>query len=365
MEQNIIINNIIASFLANQEQYTGTELSTLRRIASWTVPSVDYAYQDTESNKTIALLFHKDYDELGDAKSNAIKALNVFDSVVVCFMSKHMHLSNMLSISLKDGGLDSLPIGVMLYDNNGATVMLRNFNFSNTVAKNRTMKEQKSYWCWWRDGSHYEVATLLRLSQKYAEDDGDIYTKKVYPEFFDLLISGGTKKWDGSPRKKDFSESSFKAEKQNYKIPMCQLGLWDVETGHITKKGIALLEIADFYGDDSVEYFNALAKLILVDGRHLDLIKDLDEFQKKHPELIPEKSADFFALFDDYMMQKNSIGTRKPSAVKTGAKKAYVRDEPKLWNKLGIIKMLSTLRYFRPFYGIDFDWDKINEIILS
>lgn len=366
MEQNrIIINDIIASILANQKQEHKAELSALRRIASWAAPCVDYAYQDTESGKTISILFHKEYDELCEIKANAIKALNAFDAVMVCFLSRYMDLSNMLIVALEEGGLDSLPIGVMVYDYSGATVTLRNFAYPSTVAKNRTLKEQKSYWCWWRDSSHFEVATLLRLSQKYSNEEGDIYTNKVYPEFFDLMISGETKKWDGSPREKTFSQSSFKAEKQNYKIPMCQLGLWEVDTGHITEKGLTLLSIADKYGDDSCEYFNSLAKLILIDGKHLDLVKDLDDFQKKNPEIIPETSSDFFVLFDDFMMQKNSIGTRKPSAVKTGAKKAYVRDEPKLWNKLGIIKMQSSSRYFRPYQGIVFDWERINEIILS
>lgn len=366
MEQNrIIIDDIVASILENQKQEKKEELSVLRRIASWAVPCVDYAYQDTESGKTIAILFHKEYDELYEIKANTIKALNIFDSVMVCFSSRFLDLSNMLIVAIEEEGLNSLPIGVMVYDYNGATVALRNIAFSSTIAKNRTMKEQKSYWCWWRDSSHFEVATLLRLSHKYMDEDGDIYTNKVYPEFFELMISGETKKWDGSPREKTFSQSSFKSEKQNYKIPMCQLGLWEVDTGRITKKGLALLEIADEYGDDSCEYFDSLAKLILIDGKHLDLVKDLDDFQKKNPEIIPETSSDFFVLFDDYMMQKNSIGTRKPSAVKTGAKKAYVRDEPKLWNKLGIIKMQSSSRYFRPYLGIEFDWERINEIILS
>ena len=294
MEQNReIINDIVSNVLTEYSQDTTGGLSALRRIASWTLPCVAYAYQDANSGKTLAVLFHKYHDELDDVKTNAIKSLNSFDAAVCCFPSEFINLANMFVISLEEEGLDSLPIGVIAYDKSGATITLRKFVFSTTIAKNRTMKEQKSYWCWWRDSSHYEFATLLRLSQKYDSEKGDIYTKKVYPEFFELMISRKTKKWDGSPREKTFSQSSFKAEKQNYKIPMCQLGLWDVETGHITEKGEALLEVADHFGDDSREYFNALAKLILIDGKHLDLVKDLDDFQKNSPEVIPETSSSF------------------------------------------------------------------------
>ena len=209
------------------------------------------------------------------------------------------------------------------------------------------------------------MATLLELSYKYDNEPGDIYTKYVYPEFFNMMVEGKTQKWDGKPRAKSYTTSSYKAEKQNYKIPMCQLGFWDADTGHITDKGLTLLDVIRSYGSDSHEYFDCLAKIILIDGKHLDLVKDLEEFQKSNPAIIPETSSEFFVLFDEYMISKNSMGTRKPTAVKTGAKNAYVRDEPKLWNKLGIIKMQSAARYFRPFVGIEFNWDRINEILLS
>ncbi len=172
----------------------------------------------------------------------------------------------------------------------------------------------------------------MELSEKYDDDDGDIYTKKVYPEFYNMMINQETQQWDGTPRKKNYSQASFKSEKQNYKIPMCQLGLWEAEQGHIMQKGRAMLEVARRNGAGSNVFLAYLSKIILLDGKHLDLIKDLDEFQKNSPEEIPESSSDFFILFDNYMENKNSIGTRKPSAVTTGAKRSYVRDEPKLWN---------------------------------
>lgn len=366
MEQYSNIIDEVISGLLSDNQHSNKQFTSLRRIASWDTPYVNYAYQDIAIEKTLAVIFCNENNEIDTVKSNTIKALNHFDSVLVCFSSLQLNLSNLFVLSLEDDGLSSLPIGVMAYDNNGVTVILRRITVSQTTAKKRTQKEQKSYWCWWRDSSQYEIALLLRLSKLYdAEDETDIYTKKVYPDFFDMMISGKTKKWDGTPREKSYSPAIYKAEKQNYKIPMCQLGLWYVDSGRITQKGLFLLNVADTYGDDSEEYFNALAKIILVDGKHLELVKDLDEFQKKNPEILPETSSEFFVLFDEYMMHKNSIGTRKPSAVTTGAKKAYVRDEPKLWNKLGIIKMQNSSRYFKPFHGIEFNWDRINEIILS
>ena len=356
-----IVNGLLVEKIERGKQFS----SSLRRIATWAIPFINYAYQDVETGKTVAILFFNECPDENEYKSRVVETVNKFNAVIAAFDMRHMAESNYFKDALSTDRLLSLPIGIVVYDNSGNLVTVQKFTIPKNQAVERTAKEQKSYWCWWRDGSHYEVADLLALSYKYDNEDGDIYTAKVYPEFFNMMIDGKTKKWDGKPRVKSYSTASFKAEKQNYKIPMCQLGLWDVETGHIQDKGLALLDVIRKYGVDSKEYFDSLAKLILVDGKHLDLVKDLEEFQKNNPAIIPETSSEFFILFDEYMMQKNSIGTRKPTAVKTGAKKAYVRDEPKLWNKLGIIKMQSASRYFKPFIGIEFDWNRINEILLT
>lgn len=339
--------------------------SSLRRIATWGNSFVNYAFQDLESKKTVAILFRNDCESNDNLKEKTIRALNSFDSVIDAFDAGSLMDASQYADLIEKEGLFPLAIGVVVYDNNGNISTMKQLMIPHNVAVKRTEKEQKSYWCWWRDASQYEVALLLKLSKKYDLVGGDIYTDKVYPEFFQLMIEGKTKKWDGTPRKKTFSKASFKSEKQNYKIPMCQLGLWTVETGHITGKGKKLLNVVETYGEGSSEYFDCLAKMILLDGKHLDLVKDLEDFQQSEAEIIPKTSAEFFILFDNYMMEKNSIGTRKPSAIKTGAKKSYVRDEPKLWNKLGIIKMQSPSRYYRPFVGIKFNWERINKVLLS
>ncbi len=356
-----IINALLSSNLENGDYFK----SALRRIATWSKPCVDYAYLDNDSGKTVAILFcNETFDEKAYTK-RIVTVLNSFNAVIAAFDIQHLKESDYLRDALKTEHLLTLPIGIVVYDNVGKVLPVQRFSVPSNVAQKRTDKEQKSYWCWWRDSSHYEVATLLELSYKYDNEPGDIYTKYVYPEFFNMMVEGKTQKWDGKPRAKSYTTSSYKAEKQNYKIPMCQLGFWDADTGHITDKGLTLLDVIRSYGSDSHEYFDCLAKIILIDGKHLDLVKDLEEFQKSNPAIIPETSSEFFVLFDEYMISKNSMGTRKPTAVKTGAKNAYVRDEPKLWNKLGIIKMQSAARYFRPFVGIEFNWERINEILLS
>lgn len=362
-EKKSIVENILQNDLLAQAEKSD-ELH-MRRVATWDTPSVEYAYQNVESLNTIAFLFPDMSANEQDWVKETLEALNYYDSCVTCFPSNSLAEANIYCDYLVEKGLDSLQIGTVAYDRNANIMVLKMYVLADTSSKKRTQSERKSYWCWWRDASHFEVATLLELSVKYDSEEEDIYTKKVYPEFYDMMINQQTKQWDGSPRKKNYSVASFKAEKQNYKIPMCQLGLWDAPTGHITDKGRTVLEVSRRHGVGSPVYLAYLSKLLLLDGKHLDLIKDLDDFQKNCSEIIPESSAEYFILFDNYMENKGSIGTRKPTAVKTGAKKAYVRDEPKLWNKLGFIIPSGKGRYYWPFTGIKFNWTRINEVLLT
>lgn len=362
-DKKIVVEEILKTEdIAKAEK---TKELRVRRIATWDTPEIEYAYQNTDLLDTIAFVFFDMEGNMDDWVKEALQALSFYDNCIVCFPATALPDANLFCDALISKSLGSLPIGVVAYDASGHIIVIKMYVQSDTSSKNRSASEKKSYWCWWRDASQYEVATLLELSEKYDEDEGDIYTKYVYPEFFDMMINQQTKQWDGKPRKKNYSEASFKSEKQNYKIPMCQLGFWDAPTGHITDKGRVLLEVAKRNGDNSNVFLSYLSKLLLLDGKHLDLIKDLEDFQKNCPEIIPEASAEFFILFDNYMETKNSIGTRKPTAVKTGAKKAYVRDEPKLWNKLGIVIPSGKGRYYWPFKGIKFNWPRINEILMS
>lgn len=362
-DQKTIIENILKTEeLARAEK---TDELHIRRIATWDTPTIEYAYQNMESMNTIAFIFPDIAEDVNEWVKWGLDMLSHYDSCIACFHSAFLSEANLYCDCLVEKGLESLQIGVVVYDKKDNIMVVRMYILSDTSSKKRSKGEKKSYWCWWRDASQYEVVTLLELSEKYDNVDEDIYTKKVYPEFYDMMINQQTKQWDGTPRKKNYSIASFKAEKQNYKIPMCQLGLWETSTGHITSKGRALLEVARKNGDDSNRYLSYLSKLLLLDGKHLDLIKDLDDFQKSCSEIIPESSVEYFILFDNYMETKGSIGTRKPTAVKTGAKKAYVRDEPKLWNKLGLIVSSGKGRYYWPFVGIKFNWSKINEVLIS
>lgn len=220
----------------------------------------------------------------------------------------------------------------------------------------------QTYWCWWRDMSQYEVFTLLNLLDKYSDNPGDIYSQFVWSEFWDLMINQKTKNWEGNPRDKKNSPATFKSEKQNYKIPLVQLGLIEPSEGRLTVEGYKLLSIGKIYGVNSSLFLDYLTKLVLIEGKHLILIQDLETFKDEAKAGNLTDQEVFRLSFEQYLSDNNSIGSRKPGRVTTGKKVSYIRDEPKLWNKLGLLKTKNT-RYFIQGRGYDFNWKRITDIL--
>lgn len=322
----------------------------------------NYQFFRFSDDSNVVIYYVKEETEISNLIRECAEISIRNDLCILCFHVELLGHCNIFINQLKHEKLQDLPICIITYDNQFHIDLIQKFRIIPDKLENRSSSELKSFWCWWRDASHYEIAQLLELSIKYSsKNDSDIYSNYIYPNFYQMMISGQTKQWNGQTRKKNESESSFRAEKQNYRIPMVQLGLIDTN-GIITEKGKNLLRIYKNYDIDT--YLGYLAKLILIDGKHLFLIKDLIKFQNIKKNEIPSTSEEFFILFEKYMTEKNFLGTRKPSAVTTGAKKSYIRDEPKLWNKLGLFKLETSSRYYIPYKGIDFDFDKLVNLIL-
>ena len=155
----------------------------------------------------------------------------------------------------------------------------------------------------------------------------------------------------------------MKAEKQNYKIPLVQLELWSRSEGRLTNLGFTLLEVGKKYGANSKKFFDFLTYLILVNGKHLDLINIVDKFQKMTD--ISQSSKDHTIALELFLTDNGCIGKRKPSAIKTGAKNSYMRDEMKLWNKLGLLYSYNRTSYFFPNEGYKFNWERITDVLIN
>lgn len=344
------------------------------RSADWDWPRPDYVCVDEDMKCSYALEFkppHQSKREYMTGLGQSISYLqkHLYSGLIVPTVADDgFHIAEFIANSLK--AEEFKRVGISLYSYNPRDVY-QGVTLLRGISEKRDPKNVKSininkvetFWCWWRDCSQYELMNLLELGFTYNDQEGDIYTDKIYPEFYDKLVTQKTKQWNGRPRKKKKSDKSYTSEKQNYKIPLSQLELWN--EGHLTDLGFKMLEIGKKYGPESEAFMNALGYLILVNGKHLELIKLIEEFQKKTKGSIPDTSKQFLLELEDFLSQKGCIGKRKPTAVKTNAKETYIRDEPKLWNKFNILNRATKTDYFFVREGYKFDWHKISDILIS
>lgn len=309
----------------------------------------------TGLGQTISYLYNNDYAGL----------------VLPKFSKDGFAISDFVTSLVKERDeLKKLPI--CIYDYEPTKEISKNNLF---VRKSITLKNGKNlqkkliggvvpvFWSWWRDISNYELYDILSLCDKYnSKKTSDIYTEYVWPEFKKKLESGDTMNWEGQNRKRN---SIPAGEKQNYKIPLFQLDLINQNTGHLTQLGFRFLSLAKQNGANSEIFLNSLGSHILNEGKHMQLINLQFMFQE---QLLKEKkkfnSGNFKIFFDEYLVkigQVPPLEKRKPGRKTTGNKQSYIRDEFKLWNKLGFV-LTKNGKYFRSNYGIQFNWPKIVDI---
>ena len=345
--------------------------TSLVRTGDWDWPRPEYVCFDEELNASYALEFKPPFQSkreylTGLGQSLSYLQKHTYSGLIVPFIADDgFRIAEFISNTMKAPEFSSVATSLFAYDDkNGSVKILRPITSRrNIMSVHPKTEEVKTFWCWWRDLSHFELYDLLNLSFIYSDAPGDIYSKYIYPTFYKAMVDKKTKQWDGTPRKKQGSIASEKSEKQNYKIPLVQLELWSRSEGRLTERGFKLLEIGKKYGPNSKKYFDYLSYLVLVDGRHLDLINLVEKFQKTSS--VATESKTYALSLEHFLSQNGCIGKRKPTAVTTGAKNSYMRDEMKLWNKLGFLTPYNGNSYFFPAKGYKFDWERITEVLIA
>lgn len=344
--------------------------ASLIRIGDWDWPRPDYVCYDEELGATYALEFKPPFQSkreylTGLGQSLAYLQKHAYSGLIVPYWADDgFRIAEFIADTLKSPEFSQIATSLYAYNYNTTSIdILRGISQEREIKHKAKPDDVKTFWCWWRDISHYELYDLLNLSFFYSEQEGDIYTNHIYPTFYKMMVDKQTHQWDGTPRSKSGTVASMKSEKQNYKIPLVQLELWSRSEGRLTDVGFKLLEIGKKYGPESKKFFDTLTYLILVNGRHLDLINLVDKFQKINA--IVDSSKEHTIALEKFLSDNGCIGKRKPTAVKTGAKNSYVRDEMKLWNKLGLLYSYNKSSYFFPNEGYKFNWERITDVLVS
>ena len=209
------------------------------------------------------------------------------------------------------------------------------------------------FWGYWRDLSSHDLLTLLDLMDRRAAS-----ADKAFDVFWRKFATTGlARTWEGNMRKKK-SGTPHSSEKLNARLAMRHAGLVDSD-GRMTTAGYRLLNTGRIYGADSTAFMEELARQVLITGRHLDLIFWVDEKTRLIRPNRRGTAPKYYRALDLQLARDGIISA--PSS--TAAKQHFIRDEPKLWNKLGLLVKANSRQYFHPGHGLAFDWRKIISVL--
>lgn len=327
-------------------------------MADW--PRPDIAFEDSSKNVALAFEFkppNQPKREYVTGLGQALTYLNDFTFaglIVPKVATDGFPIAEYIS-AMFTGLLSTMPVALLSYEKDPTKfTVLRKLQ----VRKNAPMSIPKGvggkvFWGYWRDLSNYDLLTLLDLMGIKS-----LNMDKAFASFWKAFaITGRARTWEGTPRKKK-SGAPNPSEKLNTELAIKHAGLVDSH-GQITAAGYGLLHTGRIYGPDSITFLEELARCVLIGGRHLDLIFWVDEKQRLLA-LKNKRTAPKFYRALDLQLAKDGI-ISPPSS--TAAKQHFLRDEPKLWNKLGLLIPSNSHQYFYPEYGLAFDWRKIISIL--
>lgn len=329
--------------------------------AAW--PRPDIAFEDRTKGSSFAIEFkppNHSKREYVTGLGQAITYLDDFEfsGLVVPNLSADGFEIGSYLLKLLNRDLDALPIALFTYDLDPKEIVVR-----------RKLKPRKSppsqipkgvggnvFWGYWRDLSRFDLYQLLLLTD--SKHKGSSFDD-VFRDFWKAFaVKGKAQTWEGLPRKrKKKNARSYASERLNARLAMDHAGMISSE-GDLTGQGHELLRVGKIYGPDSAAFSEGIARQVLLEGGHLELIFWVEEQHRFLSEPDKQASYAYFEALDRALIQAGVI------APPTGAAKAhFLRDEPKLWNKLGLLHRVTKNRYFHQGLGLAFDWRKIISVL--
>ena len=180
-----------------------------------------------------------------------------------------------------------------------------------------------------------------------------------YSEALEELKQHTFKEGRPSLSKSSQGDNLYKSYRKNYFTFLDHLKLWD-ENANLTPLGQDLYEIGKIYGYDSEKYFYKFAKIILIQGKHFDLIQDIKKYSHGLEfDSITDAKKHVFSKFEDAGLIKRNFGR----AVEAGRTKLFSM-QFQVWSKLDIISNKSADRYTSGF-GFNFNENRIEKILDS
>ena len=130
---------------------------------------------------------------------------------------------------------------------------------------------------------------------------------------------------------------------------------------YLTDEGYEFHKQGKIHNPTTSAFQDYFAKVVLVNGKHLDLIVDLEEFIKPYCKQKNQTSSGAREYVFNEFYKKGYV-TQNPNRTKLGKRtKTYFSDEFALWDKLNFINKTEKSAYTSN-HGFDFNWREITRI---
>lgn len=321
-------------------------------IADW--PRPDIAFEDTVTGATLALEFkppNQTKREYVTGVGQMLTYLRDFEFAGLVVPEKADdgfpiadYIERLVTTDLADQ-----PITLLSYDRDVSALTVRRTLIPRTSpAPQPRPRRRGTFWAYWRDLSNHDVLALLDVIYSNPAKDFPNNFRKYWAG---TVLKGKALDWEGNRRVRSKGGQEV-PERRNafYSLRHCGLVSSD---GKMTATGLELLQVERVYGADSDAFRLALARRVLLDGGHLELILWVEAQTRAVKPAQKKMAADYRAAIDKELAR---IGVIPPRP--TQSSKPFFRDEGKLWNKLGLLHR-NGRGYFYAGEGYRFDWRAI------
>jgi hypothetical protein len=266
-----------------------------------------------------------------------------------------------------------LPVGLLKYDARLITAETAGATIARFFQQREHAPEHKarldvSFYAKWREISSEEVACFLRHLYREqtdpSETTGSIRDRAWVLVWADVQ-AGRLHNWTGRVRRFADTPASREANMKNWRNFLSHIR-WMETDGTLTADGLRAHHVALIYGPRSKMFVNALARAVLLAGKHLILLNTINAYQD---ERIEDRGP-----FDDEQQWLDEIEThleekgllkRNPerhAAAHRHQERGFLKAEKQLWKELGFVVPRGRFVYHEG-RGFVFDWTNITELL--
>jgi hypothetical protein len=222
----------------------------------------------------------------------------------------------------------------------------------------------QSFFAKWREMSPEEMLLLLSFSydEKRAPTAVAGTTRdKAFNALWTAIQVGSVHHWGGGVRNYKNTTTLRTAVSKNYRNFLFHIG-WTESDGTLTRNGLDALHVGTLYGHSSQPFLDAIARAVLLEGKHLILFNAISEFQDMLGT-VPGEQQWLSLLEDD--LELRGLLKRNPArhaAATANSSRQFLKAEKQLWRNLRLIVPRGA-RAFHSGRGFIFNWSRITSLL--